>query len=876
MIDDEEALVEKIDYYANKVNVFFAMQPATETLSKLAENRRNITRMIQEAKKAELQSSSAKTTRATTIGASSTSSSSGTIENSRQITIDDFMIDDDFDFGGGLGGDDFMFEDLNDILLQVKPKVTIKKKTKTDNSKSSTSSSPLLKESTIESKKEIKSTQEKSQKSRKKQKVEEKPSTPPSPSSPSPTTETPKEETNLYDESEAVENSAELLDHLFKHNRGKHLAPPNFHYYPSEDIQEQLSFKHLLYPCEMAKNSSLQNVQTFYRNSDNICYQGIPFLPAQSLYCPKKATPSQKDYLLDSDAELSALQIARIDATLPEIRIQRLLRHVVKDDLSLFEKDYQFNLFLRKNNEGEDIPFTSYYKPYLKRRKCENLLKMEAEDLKELGLLHGDLIHCPFTPAEAKIIKYLKHNKWNNKKIAILFDNRISEDIKNYWDDISNGEGQHGEAFTFYEKPIPLVCSKTINELMASREIKTSDLTLNKHVNIKKIYNDLPDSDRFNLNTTYRQCWQSPNVTKSSFSDFSGSIVEIAFDKSSERMAAISTNSEPNAYLFDLKEGKRVKLQGHLDTVTDVKFTQDGKVVTSSFDKAIRVFGSDGTLLKTIKKSENSEGHDNEVSLLAIHPDDSHVIASCSEKDKSVKFWDIRSGSMIIDLMAREKVKTEISGMEFGKDNVFYAMSILSSDKKHGEIFLYDVNTYQLLDKIRTKNNGTEAFSLSHCGKKIAIGGENGTVHVYDTKEKNLIGDIHNTRLHNRVSFVNWSADDTYMATGGYDGLVRVVDQRMNQVLFTFRHSLEFIQKQGATRSCWSNQPGTSLLVTCGDNYATQVYSISSGNPFVTSFEEKKFPVSAVSISPDDLTICSGDDMSNLFLFSLSGYDISK
>lgn len=48
MGDEDEGVIEKIDYYANKVNVFFAMQPAIETLSKLVTEKKNVIKMIKE------------------------------------------------------------------------------------------------------------------------------------------------------------------------------------------------------------------------------------------------------------------------------------------------------------------------------------------------------------------------------------------------------------------------------------------------------------------------------------------------------------------------------------------------------------------------------------------------------------------------------------------------------------------------------------------------------------------------------------------------------------------------------------------------------------------------------------------------------------
>ena len=678
--------------------------------------------------------------------------------------------------------------------------------------------------------------------------------------------------------SQHVKNSSSesYLDSIIKHQRTRTALPPNYAY-PSQSIGDDKSSRHLLYPSLFPKNTHVQNATVKSRGIANMCYQGIPFLPAQSLYCPKKNSEydstSKSNQLLDADSELCALQIARLDATIPELRIQRILRYVIKDNIENIEKDYQFMLALRTSEGGMDVPFTSYYKPYLRRSKCDKVMEMSSEELKEIGFLHGDLIHCPFSPVEVKVMNYLRTKNWPSKKISILLD-RFADDVKHYFEDVTSGEGQHSEALTYYEKPLAIIGRKTISEVMASREKNVSDLTLSSFPTLRKMDPKFPKSSQFCTDFVYHQSWKSEMVKKSQFSDFSGSIVEIAFNKSGEKMVAASTNTEPNAYLFNLKDGKRCKLEGHTETVSDVKFTVDEQIVTSSFDKVIRVFDSDGTLVSSIKKTDTTDGHEDEVSLLAVHPEESHLLASCSEKEKSLKIWDIRNGTMLVDLLARDK-RREISGIEFGKDNSLYAMTILADDNC-GEVYRYDASTFQKQSTIRVQNNGIEAFSLSHCGGKIAVGGENGTVQLFNTSNCKTITNLHEQKLHNRISFVNWSADDTYIATGGYDGLVRVIDTRMNSILFTFRHNLEFVQKQGATRASWSHQPGTSLLATSGDNYATHLYSMTSGNPFITSFEERKNPVAIVAISPDDMNVCSGDDKGILYMFSLSDYDLSR
>jgi WD40 repeat protein len=97
----------------------------------------------------------------------------------------------------------------------------------------------------------------------------------------------------------------------------------------------------------------------------------------------------------------------------------------------------------------------------------------------------------------------------------------------------------------------------------------------------------------------------------------------------------VSASDDKTLRVWDLDSGHSRVLEGHQDSVSALVVLPDGRIVSASDDKTLRVWDLDSGYSRVL------EGHQSSVSALAVLPDGRIVSAS---RDKTLRVWDLDSG----------------------------------------------------------------------------------------------------------------------------------------------------------------------------------------------------------------------------------------
>jgi len=105
--------------------------------------------------------------------------------------------------------------------------------------------------------------------------------------------------------------------------------------------------------------------------------------------------------------------------------------------------------------------------------------------------------------------------------------------------------------------------------------------------------------------------------------------------------------------VWDVVSGRLLRtLEGHIGSINAVAVTPDGKVVSASSDRTLKLWDlASGELLRTL------EGHTQEVHTVAVTPDGRAVSGAGNCNDCTLKVWDLASGELLRTLEGhRERV----------------------------------------------------------------------------------------------------------------------------------------------------------------------------------------------------------------------------
>jgi WD40 repeat protein len=305
--------------------------------------------------------------------------------------------------------------------------------------------------------------------------------------------------------------------------------------------------------------------------------------------------------------------------------------------------------------------------------------------------------------------------------------------------------------------------------------------------------------------------------------------------------------------------------RGHADAVTGVALSHDGKLVSGSYDKTLRIWDTaSGQCLQV------AYGHDDFLSAVAISPDQ-RLVASASA-DQTIKIWERESGRCLKTLSAG-KVPA----------SVCFAMNgtHLVAAGKDRLIRLWHVESGECLLTLRGHGNTINSVAVSQDGSKIVSGSWDHTVRLWDAQSGDCLRVFKGHEDH--VRCVRISPDNRWLASSADDHTVKIWDMQGN-CLFTLPHeSIVFslaVSEDGeklvsgayGTLRVW--QPTTGQCRFSLRAHESSIFSLAlshDGNKVVSCSSDKTIKLWDISNPQSDLDLEGHEKMITAFHFNQKG-----
>ncbi|XP_042371885.1 WD repeat-containing protein 55 [Plectropomus leopardus] len=296
----------------------------------------------------------------------------------------------------------------------------------------------------------------------------------------------------------------------------------------------------------------------------------------------------------------------------------------------------------------------------------------------------------------------------------------------------------------------------------------------------------------------------------------------VALHPSRDILVCGDVDGDVYAYSYSCTEGETRELWSsghHLKSCRQVRFSADGrKLFSVSRDKAVHMLDAErGQLVTRIRGA-----HGAPINCLLLV--DENILAT-GDDGGTLKVWDMRKGTAIMDLKHHEDYISDIT--------VDQAKRILLTTSGDGTMGVFNIKRrrFELLSEYQSGD--LTSVALMKRGRKVVCGSSEGTIYIFNWNGFGATSDRFALKAESVECIVPVS--DSIMCTAAMDGYIRAVNLLPNRVIGCIgQHIGEPIEELAKS---WDSR----LLVSTAHDQLIKFWDISSlPNTTVNEYRKRK------------------------------------
>ncbi|ORY02992.1 WD40 repeat-like protein [Basidiobolus meristosporus CBS 931.73] len=383
-----------------------------------------------------------------------------------------------------------------------------------------------------------------------------------------------------------------------------------------------------------------------------------------------------------------------------------------------------------------------------------------------------------------------------------------------------------------------------------------------------------------------------------SFSFSSGAVIDTSLHQSTRTLLGVAcvTNDDPtynkpnNLLLGDVDSASIHCLnhhytnqnnRRHYSTVTDVKFSSDGKCMySSSFDTTAKIWSTESGEL-----TASTGVHSKRVNRMAVPKNKHYEIFATGSDDGLIGVYPVNTELGILaakaNILSQRKNSRIVSDVDFCSgpfDHLLIGAYEGTKTSAAGMIIVWDYQTSKRVHQFTDMLSSVSCIQSSPTGNLIVSGSSGGTyveemqpsgdqcVRVFDLRTNIQVQTVNTNQ--SDINLVTFSPDETFITSSGTENRTFVYDRRFCDApvhVLSHEEPTGGIRHDGVISLQWV---GSDMLLTGGGDSLVKLWSTTRTDPCIHSFDRQDSPVSSLSIAPDHDLLAVGTISGSVYLYS--------